>query len=54
MSANVEQGHRLTRDSYQVEIGKFAEFRRKTYKIVEILNFDTVVGTNIDDGRAEL
>ncbi|HCF9476701.1 Mu transposase C-terminal domain-containing protein [Pseudomonas aeruginosa] len=54
MNTNVEQGHRLARDSYQVEIGKFAEFRRKTYKIVEILNFDTVVGTNIDDGRAEL
>ncbi|HHH9110671.1 transposase [Pseudomonas aeruginosa] len=43
----------LNRGEIVIDVGEFVEHRKAIYKIVEMLDFNTVVGVDVESGRAE-
>lgn len=54
MSGNDLEGISLNRDEVVISVGGFIEFRKAIYKITEMLDFNSVVGVDINSGHAEV
>lgn len=44
----------LNRDEVAIHVGGFVEFRKSVYRLTEVLDFNSVVGVDVETGRAEV